>query len=86
MVIGGSQALSTFRTDTGTAISTWAAPANALLQGPPLIAESAPLRVTIVVVLREGQVIGLRPTEMLFKDAPLVPLATLPGRALPREP
>jgi hypothetical protein len=85
MVIGGS-ALSTFRADGGTPISTWAAPADALFQGPPLIAEPAPLKVTIVVVLREGQVIGLRPTEMLFKDAPLVPLTTLPGRALPREP
>lgn len=86
MVTGGSPALSTFRADTGAAISTWAAPANALLQGPPLVAEPAPLRVTIVVVLREGQVIGLRPTEMLFKDAPLVPLTALPGRSLPREP
>jgi outer membrane protein assembly factor BamB len=87
MVTGGSPALSTFRADSnGTAISTWAAPADALLQGPPLIAEPAPLKVAIVVVLREGQVIGLRPTEMLFKDAPLVPLTTLPGRALPREP
>jgi outer membrane protein assembly factor BamB len=85
LVTGGS-ALSTFRADTGTAISNWAAPADALLQGPPLIAEPAPLKVAIVVILREGQVIGLRPTEMLFKDAPLVPLTTLPGRALPREP
>ena len=85
MVTGGSPALSTFRADKGTAISTWAAPADALLQGPPLIAEPAPLRVAIVVVLRDGQVIGLRSTEMLFKDAALVPLTTIPGRALPRE-
>ena len=65
--------------------STWAAPADALLQGPPLIAEPAPLRVAIVVVFRDGQVIGLRPTEMLFKEPALVPLTTLPGRPLPRE-
>jgi hypothetical protein len=87
VVTDGSPALSTFRADNdGTSISTWAAPADALLQGPPLIAEPAPLKVAIVVVLRDGQVIGLRPTEMLFKDAPLVPLTTLPGRAVPREP
>ncbi len=85
MVTGGSPALSTFRADKGTAISTWAAPVDALLQGPPLVAEPAPLRVALVLVLRDGQVIGLRSTEMLFKDVPLVPLTTLPGRALPRE-
>ena len=85
VVIGGAPALSTFRADNGAPISTWAAPADALLQGPPLIDRPRPFAVSIVVVFRDGQVFGLRSTEMMFKEPPLAPLTALPGRALPRE-
>ena len=84
-VVGVSPTLSTFRADTGNPVSTWAFPSDLLLQGAPLIDEPAPYRVAIVAVFRDGQVFGLRPTEMLFKEAPAVPLTVLPGRSLPRE-
>jgi len=41
--------------------------------------------VSIVLVFRDGQMIGLRSTEMLFREAAVVPLTVLPGRALARE-
>ena len=85
VVIGGTPMLSTFRADTGAAVSTWAAPADALLQGPPLIDSPRPFAVSIVVVFRDGQVFGLRSTAMLLKEPALVPFTALPGRALPRE-
>jgi hypothetical protein len=85
VVSGSGPALSTFHADTGAAISTWSAPAGTLLQGPPLIDDPAPFRVAIVVVFRDGQVVGLRPVEMLFKEPALTPLGALPGRALSRE-
>ena len=84
-VVGVSPTLSTFRADTGSPVSTWAFPSELLLQGAPLIDEPAPYRVAIVAIFRDGQVFGLRSTEMLFKEAPAVPLTVLPGRPLPRE-
>src|SRR5678815_908813 len=69
----------------GKAVSSWPGPADALLQGPPLIDEPKPFTVSIVLVFRDGQMIGLRSTEMLFREAAVVPLTVLPGRALARE-
>ena len=85
-VVGVSPTLSTFRADNGSPISTWAFPNDLLLQGAPLIDTPAPYRVSIVAVFRDGQVFGLRSTAMLFKEAAPVPLTTLPGRSVPREP
>jgi outer membrane protein assembly factor BamB len=69
----------------GTERGTWKGPDNAVLQGPPLVAPSEPYRVNLVIVLRDGRVLGLRPAEMLFKEPAPVPLTALPGRPLPRE-
>jgi outer membrane protein assembly factor BamB len=85
-VVARSPVLSTFRADTGKPVSTWTAPQKeALLQGPPLIDIPRPFAVSIVVVFRDGQVFGLRSTELLLKEPALVPFTTLPGRVLPRE-
>jgi outer membrane protein assembly factor BamB len=84
-VVGVSPTLSTFRADTGNPVSTWSFPAELLLQGTPLIDEPAPYRVAIVAIFRDGQVFGLRPTEMLYKETPPVPLTALPGRPVPGE-
>ena len=52
---------------------------------PLLIDEPKPLRVSIVTLFRDGRMIGLRPTAMLFKEPAMKPFSTLPGRELPRE-
>jgi outer membrane protein assembly factor BamB len=84
-VVGVSPTLATFRADTGNPVSAWAFSNELLLQGAPLIDEPAPFRVSVVAIFRDGQVFGLRSTEMLFKEAAPVPLTVLPGRSLPRE-
>jgi outer membrane protein assembly factor BamB len=74
------------KTAGGTPISTWAAPAEAELLGPPLIDQDLkPFRVAMVVLMQDGRMVGLRPTAMMFKEPVAVPLSVLPGRALPRE-
>ena len=79
-------ALATFAARTGAPASTWSAPADAVLLGPPLIAEQLkPYRVAMAVILRDGRVIGVRPTAMLFTEPKPAPLTALPGRALARE-
>jgi hypothetical protein len=42
--------------------------------------------VAIIAITRDGRAIGLRPTRMMFREQPLAPLQTLPGRPLNREP
>jgi outer membrane protein assembly factor BamB len=85
-VVGRSPVLSTFRADTGAAVATWTGPqTESLLQGPPLMDTPRPFAVSIVVVFRDGQVFGLRSTELMLKEPALVPFTALPGRALPRE-
>ena len=85
-VPGDAPRLSTFRADTGAAISTWPGPdQKVLMQGPPLIDEPKPLRVSVVVLFRNGLIVGLTPAAMLFKEPALAPLPAIPGRALPRE-
>jgi outer membrane protein assembly factor BamB len=87
IVTGLSPLLSTFNARTGAPIGSWAAPANAEPEGRPLIDPSLrPFRTAIVVILRDGRVIALRPTAMLFKELPVAPFTVLPGRPLTREP
>ena len=85
IVSGENPTLSTFRADTGAPISTWDGPANAILQGPPLLGQPKPRGVSIVTLFRDGRLIGLRPTATLFKEPALEPLQSLPGLPLPRE-
>jgi outer membrane protein assembly factor BamB len=84
-VVGSAPTLLTFKADGGTAVSSWTGPGDALLQGPPLIDNPRPFAVSIVLTFRDAQMIGLRSTEMLFKEPAVTPLTVLPGRALARE-
>jgi outer membrane protein assembly factor BamB len=85
LVSGNDPTLSTFNAETGAPVSTFTAAAD--LQGVPLVdPELRPFRVAMVAVTREGRVIGLRPVGLMFREPPVVPLKTLPGASLPREP
>ena len=69
--------------DTGAVMGTHA-PGN--LIGAPLIDPALePFRVAMVTITREGVVEALRPAGMMFREAAMVPLAALPGRALRRD-
>jgi outer membrane protein assembly factor BamB len=86
VVTGLGPTLTTFNAKTEALVSTWSAPAGAQLQGDPLIDQNLkPFQVAIVVIMRDGRIVGLRPTAMMFPELPAAPLTTLPGRALTRE-
>jgi hypothetical protein len=88
-VIGLSPTVSTFLArEKGMPAGTWAPPppSDAELQGPPLIDQHLkPFGVAMVVILRDGRVIGVRPTAMMFPEPAAAPLKFLPGRPMPRE-
>lgn len=66
---------------TGTALGTLTALTD--LKGAPVIDTTPePFAVAIVALTREGRLSALRPTGLMFPDAPLVPLPRLPGREL----
>lgn len=84
LVPGVSPTLSGFAARNGSATGTYTAPGA--VEGAPLVDPVLkPFRVAAVIVMRDGQVAGLRPTALLFRDEPAAPLAALPGRALARD-
>jgi outer membrane protein assembly factor BamB len=84
LIAGTSPTLSGFDAKTGTPTGTYTAPGA--VAGDPLIdADLKPYQVGAVIVMRDGQVQGLYPVPMLFRDTPPAALTMLPGRALQRE-
>jgi outer membrane protein assembly factor BamB len=85
LVTGNEPTLTTFDAASGTPIGNFSLAAD--LQGVPLVDTTPqPFRVAVVVVTRDARAIGLRPTGMMFRELPLTPIQTLPGRPLSREP
>ena len=85
LVTGNSPTLSTFNATTGLPIANFTMPAD--LQGMPLVDPTLePFRVAVIAVTRDARAIGLRPAGMMFRELPVVPLQSLPGRPLNREP
>jgi outer membrane protein assembly factor BamB len=85
IVSGNDPTLSTFDAATGQPISKFSLAADlqgVLLLDPRLKA----FRVGMVAVTRDGRAIGLKPTGMMFREPPMTPMLTLPGRPLNREP
>jgi outer membrane protein assembly factor BamB len=79
-----SPTLALYNSKTGAPLGTFDAPGKVL--GPPLVDRSfRPGTVSIVLVLRDGQLIGLRSNGLSFPELPATPLLALPGRTLPRE-
>ncbi len=84
VIVGTKPTLTGFNAKDGTPAGTYLAPGD--LDGPPLIdADLEPFRVAMAIVMRTGQVAGLYPTTLLFREQLRVPLTVLPGRGLPRE-
>ncbi len=83
---GLAPVMSNFDARTGAPRGTFSPPGDTALQGPPLMDTAPrPFRVSLLAVLRDGRVLGLRPTELMFREA----AGTLPqevlGRPLTRE-
>jgi outer membrane protein assembly factor BamB len=91
-VFGISPAVATFNAKTGAAIATYSIPSAqgatgaSIPKGPLLIdRDLKPFRVAMVGITADGRAVGLRPTGMMFREAPTVPLSELPGRQIQRE-
>jgi outer membrane protein assembly factor BamB len=85
LLTGVAPVITSYATRTGAIVGSFTAPAE--LQGPPLVdADLKAFRVALVLITRDGRVLGLRPTAMLFQERPIVPFQALPGTRLPREP
>ena len=77
-------AVTVFIGETGAIMGTHAAAGN--LVGAPLVDPALkPFRVALVTITREGVVEALRPAGVMFREAALVSIPALPGRALARE-
>jgi outer membrane protein assembly factor BamB len=84
LIAGLSPPISLFNSQTGIAIGTHISATG--LVGLPLVDRPVrPGAVGIVMVMRNGQVIGLRSLALQFREHPVTPLLALPGRAMPRE-
>ena len=84
MLPGLMPAISVFVGETGEVMGTH--PATGNLVGAPLLDPTLkPFRVALVTITREGVVEALRPAGIMFREAALVPITTIPGRALARE-
>jgi hypothetical protein len=88
VVFGLSPAVSTFRQSDLMPVATWSLPppTDAQPEGAPLIDEHLkPFGVAMVVILKDGRVIGVRPAAMTFPEPASAPLKFTPGRPVPRE-
>jgi len=87
VLTGATSEIDAFAAKTGAAVGMYQPPPGGDLEGPPLIdGDLKPYQVAIVVITRDGRVIGLKPSAMLLPEPPVVPFATeLPGRRLERE-
>ena len=84
LLTGVSPIVTSYNSRTGILVGTYTAPSE--IQGAPLVDPNLiPFRVAMVVLTRDGRLIGLRPTAMLFKESAVTPLTTLPGTRLGRE-
>ena len=84
LLAGTSPTLAGFAAKDGAPVGTYLAPGT--LEGAPLIDPALrPYAVAAALIMRDGQVIGLYPVAMLYREQPAVPLAALPGRTLQRE-
>lgn len=59
---------------------------NGGIKGPPLVAPRlVPFKVSLWVLTTSGELTGLRPEALTFKEKPATPLAAEPGRPVTRE-
>jgi len=84
VLTGATSEVDAFAAKNGTASGMYMPPSD--LQGGPLIdPELRPYQVAMVVITRDGRVIGLKPSSMLLPEPMPLPFAELPGRRLERE-
>ena len=87
VLTGATSEIDAFAAKNGAVVGMYTPPADSSLEGAPLIDPLLkPYQVAMVVITRDGRVIGLTPTAMLLVEPANVPFSLeLPGRRLERE-
>jgi outer membrane protein assembly factor BamB len=87
VLTGVTSEIDAFAAKTGAPVGMYQPPPGGDLEGSPLIdGDLKPYQVAMVVITRDGRVIGLKPSAMLLPEPAVVPFAAdLPGRRLERE-
>ena len=87
VLTGATSEIDAFAAKNGAVIGMYTPPADSSLEGAPLIDPLLkPYQVAMVVITRDGRVIGLTPSAMLLPEPANVPFSQeLPGRRLERE-
>ena len=87
VLTGVTSEIDAFAAKTGAPVGMYQPPPGGDLEGPPLIdGDIKPYQVAMVVITRDGRVIGLKPTAMLLAEPPVTPFPVeMPGRKLDRE-
>ena len=85
LVPGIAPPLAAFNGITGTPAGVYAPPGDVALQGQPLLRRTLEPFQVGMALLRNERVIGLRPVELMYREAPPAPISALPGRALTRD-
>lgn len=85
VVTGVSPTIIGFAASDGSTAGTYVAPAE--IMGAPLIdAELHPFKVAMIVLTRDGRLIGLTPAGSLYRETAPAPLPQLPGIRLAPDP
>jgi outer membrane protein assembly factor BamB len=84
VLTGATSEIDAFAARNGAASGMYMPPSD-LLGGPLIDPDLRPYQVAMVVITRDGRVIGLKPSAMLLPEPMNAPFAELPGRRLERE-
>lgn len=85
VITGVAPLVTAFGGPMGMTTGSYTAPAEIL--GAPLIDDDLrPFSVGMIVLTRDGRLVGLTPVAALYRDPPLTPLSAMPGTRLSREP
>ena len=84
VLVTGVSEIDVFTAKTGAAAGMYVPPSD--IQGAPLIDPALkPYTVAMVVILRDGRALGLRPAAMMLPEPLNAPFTELPGRHLERD-
>jgi len=84
VLTGATSEIDAFAAKNGAASGMYIPPSD-LLGGPLIDSDLRPYQVAMVIITRDGRVIGLKPSAMLLPEPMNIPFTELPGRRLERE-
>jgi hypothetical protein len=86
LVSGLSPALTLFDSRNGSVLGTFEDASKGKPFGSPLVDPALrPGGISLLLLMRDGRIIGLRSSGLSVRELPPTPILALPGRSMPRE-